>query len=371
MRLAFICLYEAYPPISGAAYVTYNCARFTPGTNLLVQLAQRGSVTSLDNLTIVSLQQGSHSRLAKLISFPLTILRIHRETARFKPDCVVLEGASWVAYLALIALVLRRTLPNVKLIYHAHNVEYLLRQERNSGLVVALTRRAEKYLLTRCNRSFAVSEDDRQRFFSLYGVLPSLLPNGVDCSAYFLPQAEIDSVQKRFGITDESILFMGLYGYPPNTEAVRFLTEEVMPGLHLQRPNLRLVVTGGGPPTSPLWLVSTGVISRSDLNAVICACRIGMAPIFKGSGTRLKILEYIAAGLPVVTTRKGAEGLNLEGEKHVLYAETAVEFQQALLTLLDDSSISKRLSLQAGTLVRSTFDWSQLLHQFAKELENL
>jgi glycosyltransferase involved in cell wall biosynthesis len=319
----------------------------------------------------VSLQQWSPSRQAKLISFPLTIMKIQREVAKFRPDCVVLEGASWVAYLALIALVLRKTLPNVKLIYHAHNVEYLLRQERNSRFVVALTKRVEKYLLTACDRSFAVSEDDRQRFFSLYGVLPSLLPNGVDCNAYFVPQAEIDSVRERFGITDESILFMGLYGYPPNTEAVRFLIEEVMPGLHRQRPNLRLVVTGGGPPTAPPWLINTGVISRRDLNAVLCACRIGVAPIFKGSGTRLKILEYAAAGLPIVTTRKGAEGLNLDADTHALYAETATEFQQALHRLLSDSTLSKSLSLKARTFVRDNFDWAPLLRRFTDELETL
>ncbi|MDR3734574.1 MAG: glycosyltransferase family 4 protein [Acidobacteriaceae bacterium] len=342
----------------------------TPGTGLLVQLAQQASVTTLGDLTVVSLRQWSPSRLAKLIGFPLTIMRIQREVARFKPDFIVLEGASWVVYLALIALVLRRTLPNVKLVYHAHNVEYLLRQERNSKFVVALTKRAERYLLTTCARNFAVSEDDRKRLFFLYGVLPSLLPNGVDCSAYLVPQHEIDFVRERFGITDESILFMGLYGYPPNTEAVRFLIEEVMPALHLRRPNLRLVATGGGPVVTPPWLINTGVVSRRDLNAVICACRIGVAPIFKGSGTRLKILEYIAAGLPVVTTLKGAEGLNLDGDKHVLYAETAAEFQQAILKLLYDSSFSKSLSLQAGAFVRSTFDWTLLLRRFANELEN-
>lgn len=371
MRVAFVSLYEAYPPTSGAAYVTFSCARLTPCTGLLVQLAKRATEEKLLELTIVSLPQWAPSRLARLIGFPLTLVRIQRKVTKFRPDCIVLEGASWVAYLALIVLVLRQTMPGVKLVYHAHNVEYILRQERNNRFVMALTRRAEQYLLTKCDRSFTVSEDDRQRFFSLYGILPSLLPNGVDCSAYLVPATEIEAVRERFGITDEAILFMGLYGYPPNTEAVRFLAEQVMPALHLQRPNLRLVVTGGGPPTSPPWLINTGVISRRDLDAVICACRIGVAPIFKGSGTRLKILEYMAAALPVVSTRKGAEGLNLEADKQVLYAETAAEFQEAILRLLCDASLSKRLSLQATTLVRSNFDWGPILRQFASELQSL
>jgi glycosyltransferase involved in cell wall biosynthesis len=266
---------------------------------------------------------------------------------------------------------LRKTLPSVKLVYHAHNVEYLLRQERNGRLVAALTRLAERYILTICDRSFAVSEEDCQRFSLLYGVLPTLLPNGVDCSANNATPAEIDAIKEKYAITDESILFMGLYAYPPNTEAVRFLVEQVMPRLHEQRPNVRLLVTGGGPPCSPPWLINTGVLSRRDLHAVLCACRIGVAPIFKGSGTRLKILEYMAAGLPVVSTRKGAEGLGLECDRHVLYAETAAEFQEAILRLLGDPSLSESLSAQAGTLVRSKFDWIPLLRQFANQLENL
>ena len=371
MRIAFISLYEAYPPASGAAYVTYNCARLTPCDSLLVQLAQRSSAEHVGNLTIVSLRQRGTSRLMKLACMPLVIAQIRAQVLKFEPDCIVLEGASWAAYLMLIARILQKAVPTAKIAYHAHNVEYLLRQQREGRLAAALTWRAEKDLLKICDRSFAVSQEDRQRFLSLYGILPDLLPNGVDCGASRPAQAEIDAVRERYAITDESILFMGLYAYPPNTEAVRFLAEQVMPRLHLQRPNVRLVVTGGGPPVSQLWLINTGVISRRDLDAVLCACRIGVAPIFKGSGTRLKILEYMAAGLPVVATRKGAEGLNLEDEKHVLYAETREDFHRELLRLLSDSTLSESLSAHAGALVKSRFDWVPLLREFAGQLENI
>jgi polysaccharide biosynthesis protein PslH len=370
MKVAFVSLYEAYPPASGAAYVTYNCARLAPFESLLVQLCNRTASEKQPSLIVESLRQRGTSRLAKLLGFPSTVARIQRAVKTFKPDCIVVEGASWAVYLALIILVLRKTLRHTKIAYHAHNVEFLLRVERNGRLVAAITRLAEKYILTNCDISFAVSEDDRQRFRSLYGVLPSLLPNGVDCSAYLVPKTEIDFARAKFGITDEAILFMGLYGYPPNTEAVRFLVDEVMPELHRRRPNIRLVITGGGPPISPPWLIQTGVVSRHELNAIICACRIGSAPIFWGSGTRLKILEYMAASLPVVSTRKGAEGLNLEAGKHVLYAETASEFQGAILNLLSDATTSQRLAQQASILVRSRFDWIPLLRQFAGELES-
>jgi polysaccharide biosynthesis protein PslH len=369
MRLAFVSLFQAYPPVSGAAYVTYNCARLAPCVSLLVQFAEHASVERVENLTIVSLRQRASSRLNKLLLMPLAIAQIRREVVRFKPDYIVLEGASWAVYLALVAYVLRKALPDTKIVYHAHNVEYLLRLERSSRVVTYLTRYAEKHLLTTCARSFAVSQEDRQRFLALYGIAPDLLPNGVDCSAEPASRDAIESVKKRFAITEESILFMGLYAYPPNTEAVRFLVDQVMPSLHLQRPNIRLIATGGGPPSSQPWLINTGLIPRTDLDAILGACRIGVAQILTGSGTRMKILEYMAAGLPVVTTRKGAEGLNLEGGRHALYAETPSEFQDALLRILGDQPLSESLSTQASALVRSRFDYSSLLRQFVDQLE--
>jgi polysaccharide biosynthesis protein PslH len=370
MRLAFVSLYEAYPPASGAAYVTYNCARLAPCTALLVQCAEREAVEQAGDLTIVSLRQQASSRLKKLILMPVAIARIRREVVKFKPDHVVLEGASWAGYLLLLVFALSGAIPGMKIVYHAHNVEYLLRKERENRFILALTRYAEGRILVSCDQCFAVSREDCEQFALLYGIMPDLLPNGVDCGADPPSSTEIHAVKKRYGLTDESILFMGLYGYPPNKEAVRFLIEEVMPELHRLRPNLRLVVTGGGPSNVPTWLISTGVLPRHDLDAVLYSCRAGVAPIFKGSGTRLKILEYMAAGLPVVSTRKGAEGLGLEGGREVLYAETVAEFQNALLRVLGDQTLSESLTAQAAQLARSKFDWIPLLRQFAFQLEN-
>lgn len=370
MRLAFISLYGAYPPTSGAAYVTYSCARLAPCEVLLVQMGDRAKIERAGNLTIVSVRQDASSRFKKFALMPVAVMRICRAVANFKPDHVVLEGASWAVYLAVVAFVLRRMAPGARIVYHAHNVEYLLRLQRENRIVAALTRRAERRLLTASDRSFAVSEEDRERFSALYGIVPDLLPNGVDCTADRATPEQVANVRERYGITDDSILFMGLYAYPPNMQAVQFLVSEVMPWLHERRPDVRLVITGGDVPCSKPWLINPGMVSRSDLNAILGACRIGVAPIFVGSGTRLKILEYMAAGLPVVTTKKGAEGLGLQAGKHALYAETAQEFGEAILRILCSRPLSEKLALEATALVREKFDWTPMLQRFASQLGN-
>ena len=371
MRLAFISLYQAYPSISGAASVTFNCARLTPGTTLLIQLAELASTQDVDDLRVVSIPYDASSRFKKFLSMPRAIKSIRRELSQFRPDYVVLEGASWAVYLWLVVLALKRSPNSLKLIYHAHNVEYILRLERGNRLVAYITRLAEHRILIECIRSFAVSEEDRARFVQLYGIQPGLLPNGVDCDAIESESHDIDDARRKYKMTDESILFTGLYGYPPNAEAVHFLLQQVMPQLHQLRPNLRLVITGGGPLQRESWLINTGIVSRRELSAILRACRIGVAPIFKGSGTRLKILEYMAAGLPVVTTRKGAEGLNLKDGKQTIFAETPTEFKDAILHILSDKELSEQISGDAISYVRDNFNWKPMLSRFVNELDSI
>jgi glycosyltransferase involved in cell wall biosynthesis len=78
----------------------------------------------------------------------------------------------------------------------------------------------------------------------------------------------------------------------------------------------------------------------------------------------------MAAGLPVVTTKKGAEGLGLQAGRHVLYAETAQEFGEAILRILCSRPLSEELSLEAAALVREKFDWIPVLDRFASQLAN-
>jgi len=196
MRVAFISLYTAYPPTCGAGYVTSSCARLTPCEALLVQLSDRANIEHAGNLTIVTVRKDLSSRFRKLAGMPIAIMQICREIASFKPDHVVLEGASWAVYLALLGFALRKTVPRARIVYHAHNVEYLLRVQRENRIIAALTRLAERYLLTVSDRSFAASEEDRQRFSSLYGIMPHLLPNGIDCTADRATPEQVETVRQ-------------------------------------------------------------------------------------------------------------------------------------------------------------------------------
>jgi glycosyltransferase involved in cell wall biosynthesis len=150
---------------------------------------------------------------------------------------------------------------------------------------------------------------------------------------------------------------MGLYAYPPNTQAVRFLIEEVMPRLLRARPDAQLVVTGGAVPIQRPWLINPGVVPFGEVPALLRACAIGTAPIFSGSGTRLKILECMAAGTPVVATPKGAEGIEVVDGQSILLAQEAAGFAERILWIWDDPALAETLTGQARQIARSTYDW--------------
>ena len=370
MRITFASLFEAYPPQSGGAAVTYGCASHLDAEASLVQFGARSGTEHLRNgVTVTTLPQATHSRWRKLARMPGSLLRLAADVAKSKPDCIVIAGGSWTVYLAPLVWMLRKRLPRIPIVYHAHNVEYLLRRERNGRAVAAVTRWAEEYLLTRAGHRFAVSPVDQEHFRRLYGMLPNLLPNAVDCDDFAAVTPEAASrARDRYGLAGDVILFMGLYAYPPNREAVEFLVFSVMPEVLLKHPHATLLVTGGVVPYQRPWLINPGLVPHGDLRALIRSCRAGVAPVFGGSGTRLKILEYMAGGLPVITTRKGAEGLPLVGEQHVLFAETPPEFAAAILRVLDSGELGERLAAGAAALVREQFDWSKALTEFRTRL---
>ena len=135
------------------------------------------------------------------------------------------------------------------------------------------------------------------------------LPHGVDVSAF--QAAQPADLRHQFGVPDgvPLLFFHGTLHYEPNTVAVRMLAEEILPRLEDREVEVRIVAAGMNPPFEywHKWLYFPGVVE--DLPGSIAAADLCVVPLMAGGGTRLKILEYLAAGMPTVSTLKGAEGL--------------------------------------------------------------
>src|SRR5208282_5953149 len=165
-----------------------------------------------------------------------------------------------------------------------------------------------------------------------------------------------------------TLLFAGFYAYGPNREAIDFLVTSVMPALRHSHPSATLALTGGGAPYHEPWIRNAGSIPYDDFAGFVGACGVAVAPIFSGSGTRLKILEAMAAGVPVVATEKAAEGLSLENGEDILFARDRDEFVGRISELFDNPDFAARLRERARHTVASKFTWDSIARKFQDDM---
>ncbi len=181
----------------------------------------------------------------------------------------------------------------------------------------------------------------------------AIIPNGVDgerCRP--LPNEEREVA---------TLIFPGALTYEANFRAMRFFLTEVWPRVQVKRPEAKVLITGSTAGVNlealPLdaRVVLTGYVE--DVYALIARSTLCIVPILDGGGTRLKILEALNCGTPVVTTTKGAEGLTLRNGEHLLIADAPAAFAEAVVRLLDDGALRARLGEAGRRCVLTHYEW--------------
>jgi len=260
-----------------------------------------------------------------------------------------------------------------KVVYNSHNLEATvktevarhIRAEKGSSsleIVIAYveainTRVVEKLAAGLSDTILCVSRIDKLAFIRTYGISAdkiTLIPNGAS-----LQKAQSAFRSKELAGLNQSklaIVFHGLYAYPPNKDAVRCIINEIAPYFKRHGAEVEFVIAGPGVPQCKLGNVRClGFVD--DIYSTLKSSDIAIVPLTSGGGTRLKILEYFAAGLPIVTTRKGIEGIDAMNQEHALIVDTTEEFIQALTFLIDHKQERERIGTNAFKLVRSKYDW--------------
>lgn len=170
--------------------------------------------------------------------------------------------------------------------------------------------------------------------------------------------------------TPQSLIFTGSFRYFANYEAMQWFLREVFPQVQAQHPAVTLTITGDHAnlplPAAPN-VELTGVVP--DVRPRIAESWCSIVPIHSGGGTRLKILEAMALGTPVITTSKGVEGIDAQDGVHLLIADTPQAFVAALLRLFHEAGLRERLATQARRLVHTKYDWSATLPHFLQLIE--
>jgi glycosyltransferase involved in cell wall biosynthesis len=194
----------------------------------------------------------------------------------------------------------------------------------------------------------------------------AVVPNGVDATAYR-------------PLTNQSaapvLLFVGKMNYHPNVDGAIFFCQEVFPLIKQQIPDAKLLIVGSEPRDSVQALASEDVTVTGFVESVVPYYQqalVSVVPLRSGGGTRLKILESMALGRPVVSTSLGCEGLKVTQEENILIADTPADFVTQTVRLLRDEALRQRLITNGRNLVEGTYDWQaitqQLLHLYSETI---
>lgn len=188
------------------------------------------------------------------------------------------------------------------------------------------------------------------------GLRATVIPNGADLPSSVAPLT-----------VDGPVVFIGSMGYGPNVEAVHWWTEQVWPGSHLPP----LTVIGQAATDALSHLRSSAAVSIvgevSDVTPWLRRAAIVAVPILSGSGTRLKVVEALAHGRPVVSTSKGAEGIGAVHGRDLLLADTAEDFAAAIARLRRDPELMAVLSRNGRTLAE-TMSWPVIGARFRESI---
>jgi polysaccharide biosynthesis protein PslH len=208
-------------------------------------------------------------------------------------------------------------------------------------------------------RVIAVSEEERRYFEELAPGKVDVVPNGVDCEA----------IAARTGVpADPRLLFVGSMDYSANVDAVEHLIDEVLP--KLERRDSKVQIVGSNPrpavrraaERSPFDVEVLGHVPSTE--PYFEAARLLVVPLRFGGGTRLKILEALARGVPVVSTPLGCEGLGLVHERDVVVADGPAALAAAVDRLLGDGELCLSLSREGRKTVEERYDWRRLGERF-------
>lgn len=196
----------------------------------------------------------------------------------------------------------------------------------------------------------ATSEADAAVFRSWGGRRVEVVPNGVDTAA--VPHATPGAGPR--------LLYLGQYGYRPNEAAAIELVTEVLPAVHERVPSTIVDLAGRNPTEAVQALAGPQVAVLGEVDDVVPhlhRARAMVVPLRAGSGTRLKILEAMAAGTPVVSTPLGAAGIDAVDGEHLLLGDTPADLAAQTLRVLTDDALATRLSEAARALVEQRYDW--------------
>ncbi len=393
MRALLITPSSPYPPHQGAALRNYG---------ILHSLAQQGihpdlltfcrddsplpePLTTLCDrvITVPAPHRSTLARLRTLLTSDKPDLAARLASPAFEAaltrlltegdyDLIQFEGLEVAAYMPLAKKLARKA----SLVYDAHNAEFALQRniahvERRalrrlpialySQIQAARIAHFEWMICTMSHAVITVSHEDAALLHHTLNVSKPIftLPNGIFTDDYAAPTTS------ALDLIGQPIVFTGKMDYRPNVDAMQWFSEAIFPRVLAAHPEAHLYIVGQSVHRDLLALetpTSRIAFTRwvESVQPFLHGARVFIAPLRMGSGTRLKILEAMAAGCAIVATSTAIAGLEEGARAALIVADDAPAFAEAINHLLANPDERARLARAASAFVRAHYDWAVL-----------
>lgn len=268
--------------------------------------------------------------------------------------------------MALYALALKRMAPHLRLVIDLDDIPSSALARRFAYPKNRSQLRNSLWQLKELLKMYQFEHENLRRFDSVW-ICSQLdfekMSRRIGRARPFVVENVVDA-QKLASIkrqnTQPALLLVGDFSYEPNKEGAEFFVTKVWPEVRSKMPTAQLWLVGAKPDPNMLeWNGKEGIVvtgAVAEVSPYLAQAAVSIVPLLVGTGTRLKILEALGAGVPVVTTRIGVEGIEAKNEADLLIADTAEDFASACLRLLQDSALRQHLAESGKALVREKYN---------------
>lgn len=302
-----------------------------------------------------------------LMDFSYSLRALYLAT-RFPVGAYLAEFPSYV-----LSCRLARRLLGGRIVLVEHNVEYERLKAQTANLSAHSYQELKRIELRMCAMADAivtVSTNDKALLLE-GGVDPRklhVIPHGVDVAAY--QAARPMDVRAAYDIDADALLLVyhGPYSYAPNLQAMTVMARELLPRLQAFGLKVAVLAIGSKPPEQSLHSDLHFVGSVADLATVLPAADLAVIPLLEGGGTRMKILDYFAAGVPVISTRKGIEGIPVQHGEEALIIDDFDAMAAAIADLASNHAKAREMAERASVFAAS-LSWDAIATRYLPLLD--